>query len=201
MSVTAVPLRPIKKGSVRRIWFGVAVVVAGSALLTWNGLRPFGRTASGIAYQILQPGKGENPARDDFALLAYKGQLPDGTVFDENAQAPMDLTGTVPGFSEAVTLLKKGGHIRVKIPASLAYGATPPQGSPIPADSPLIFDLKLTEFMTRAQMMELQQQRQMQQMLQQGMQPGGGAPGGPPGGVPGQPPMPQGAPVPVPGQP
>jgi FKBP-type peptidyl-prolyl cis-trans isomerase FkpA len=195
-SVTAVPLRPIKKGSVGRLWLGVAVVVAGSALLTWNGLRPFGRTTSGLAYQIIQPGTGEHPARDDFALVGYKGQLPDGTVFDENAQAPMDLTGTVPGFSEAVTLLRKGGHIRVRIPAELGYGATPPQGGPIPANSPLVFDIKLIESMNRTQMMEMQRQRQMQQMLQQGAQ-GGSAPGGQPGQAPapeGPPSAPEGAP-------
>ncbi len=56
MSVTAVPLQPIRKGSVPRLWLCLAVVVAGSALLTWNGLRPFGLTSSGIAYQVIKQG-------------------------------------------------------------------------------------------------------------------------------------------------
>jgi len=107
--------------------------------------------------------------------------------------APVDLSSMIPGFSESVTLLKKGGQVRVRLPAKLAYGDTPPQGSTIPAGSPLIFDITLVEHMGRAQMMELQQQQQMQQMLQQQMQGGGGAPGGP-GGAP---PMPEG----MPGQP
>lgn len=195
MSVTAVPLQPIQKGSVRRLGLGLAVVVAGSALLTWNGLRPFGLTKSGIAYQITKQGTGDNPARDDFALVSYKGTLPDGTIFDQTQQpSPVDLASMIPGFSESITLLKKGGQARVRIPARLAYGATPPQGSTIPADSPLIFDITLVEHMGRAQMMELQRQQQMQQMLQQQMQ-GGGAPGGaPPGGPPVELPAPQGAP-------
>ncbi len=98
-----------------------------------------------------------------------------------------------------MTLLRKGGQIRVRLPARLAYGATPPQGSTIPADSPLIFDITLVEHMARAQMMELQRQQQMQQMLQQQMQ-GGGAPGGP-GGAPGGPPVDLPVPQGAPGQP
>ncbi len=209
MSVTAVPLQPIRKGSVRRLWLGLAVVVAGSALLTWNGLRPFGlREAvskdgiSGrIAYQILAPGVGAKPAKDDFALVSYKGSLPDGTLFEETPQpTPMDLSSMIPGFTQAVTMIAKGGKIRVRIPAELAYGDNPPQGSPIPAGSPLIFDITLVEHMARAQMMELQRRQQLQQMLQQQMQGGGGVPGGaPPGGPPvdlpdGAGPAPQGAP-------
>jgi len=189
MSVTAVPLRPIQKGSVRRLWLGVILVIAVALVLAWAGNRQFGQTASGLKYQILADGSGANPTADDFALVAYKGTLPDGTVFDENPGAPMELASTVKGFSEAVTLMKKGGKIRAWLPANLAYGDTPPQGSPIPAGSPLTFEIKLLEFKTRAEVMEAQRQMQMQRMLQQQMG-GGGAPM-PPGA--GAPPMPEGA--------
>ncbi len=185
-SVTAVPLQPIQKGSVRRLWLGVVIVVAAAGLLAWNGLRDFGRTSSGITYQIVEPGTGEHPAKDDFALVGYKGMLPDGTVFDQNAQAPMDLTSMLPGFAEAVTLLKKGGRARVYLPASLGYGDSPPGDGTIPANSPLIFEINLVEFRGRAEIMEMQRQMQMQQMLQQQMG-GGGAPGAgdlPPGAMP-----------------
>ena len=138
---------------------------------------------------MLTEGKGASPTADDFALVAYKGTLPDGQVFDENKQAPMELANITPGFAHAVTLLKKGGRMRVRIPAELAYGASPPPGSIIPANSPLIFDITLLEFKSRAEVMEMQRQAQMQQMLQQQMM-GGGAPGGPGGAVP----MPEGVP-------
>ncbi len=77
-------------------------------------------------------------------------------------------------------------------------GPRPPQGSTIPADSPLIFDITLVEHMGRAQVMEMQRQQQMQQMLQQQMQGGGGAPGG---ASPGSPPVDLPAPQGAPGQP
>ncbi len=183
-SVTAVPLQPIRKGSVLRLWLGVLVVVAAAALLVWVGLRPFGHTSSGLSYTMLKEGTGPSPARDDFVLVTYKGMLPNGKVFDETQQpTPMDLTTMIPGFAEAVTLMKKDGKMRVRIPANLAYGSEP-KGDLIPANSPLVFEIGLREFRTRAEIMELQRQQQMQQMLQQQQ---GGAPQGmvvPPQGPP-----------------
>ena len=177
MSVTAVPLRPIAKGSLTKLWVGVAAVVLASAGLASVGQHNMGTTESGIRYQVLEAGTGESPTKEDFALVAYKGTLDDGTVFDQNERAPMALEGVVPGFAEAITMMKKGGHIRVAIPASLAYGNSPPPGSAIPAGATLHFDIKLLEFKTKAEMQELQRQMMMQQMM------GGGAGGA---GAPGQ---------------
>jgi FKBP-type peptidyl-prolyl cis-trans isomerase FkpA len=177
MSITAVPLQPIQRGAVRRFWLAILLVVAVALLLAWAGTRQFGHTGSGLRYQIVKQGIGASPTHDDFALIAYKGMLPDGTVFDENAGAPMEIKTTVPGFAEAVTLLKKGGSLRAWIPANLAYGDTPPQGSNIPPNSPLEFEIKLLEFKSRAEVMQSVQQQQMQQMMQQQMG-GQGAPGG-----------------------
>lgn len=186
MSVTAVPLRPIQRGSIRRFWLAIVLILAAAAVLAWAGSRTFGKTDSGLRYQILQQGKGEHPTADHYAMVGYKGMLPDGTVFDENPGVPLDLGGgTIPGFAEAVTLLKKGGSLRVWIPANLAYGANPPPDGTIPANSPLVFEIKLLEFRSRQEIMEQQRMMQMQQMMQ-GQQQGGGGPGG-------MPPMPEGA--------
>jgi FKBP-type peptidyl-prolyl cis-trans isomerase FkpA len=171
------------------------LVLAVGIVLAWAGSRQFGSTASGLRYQMVVEGAGASPTRDDFALVAYKGMLPDGTVFDENPGAPMELSNMVPGFAEAVTLLKKGGNLRVWIPPALAYGANPPPGGTIPANSPLQFEIKLLEFKTRAEVEETQRMMQMQQMMQQQM--GGGGAGAPPQGA-GAPPegmqMPEGMP-------
>lgn len=185
MSVTAVPLRPIKRGSVRRLWLAIVLILAVAIVLAWAGSRQFGHTASGLRYQIIEQGKGDSPTSDHFAMVGYKGMLPDGTVFDENPGVVFDLAGgTIPGFAEAIGLLKKGGSLRAWIPAELAYGANPPPGGVIPPNSPLVFEIKLLEFRTRAEIMEQQRMMQMQQMLQQ--QGGGGAPaaGPPPEGAP-----------------
>jgi FKBP-type peptidyl-prolyl cis-trans isomerase len=179
MSITAVPLRPIAKGSIGKLWLGVGLAAAAGIALAFAGSAQFGSTDSGLKYQVIEEGTGPTPTREDFALVGYKGTLQDGTVFDQNERAPMEIGNVVPGFAEALTMMHKGGHMRVWIPAKLAYGSTPPQGSGIPADAPLQFDIKLHEFKTRAEVMQLQQQMQMQQMMQgQGAAPGGAAPGG-----------------------
>lgn len=179
--ITAVPLRPIAKGSLSKLWLGIAAAALAGIGLAYAGSTQFGTTDSGLKYQLLEKGEGPTPTKEDFALVGYKGTLPDGKVFDQNPRAPMEIANVVPGFAEALTMMRKGGHMRVWIPAKLAYGSNPPQGSGIPADAPLQFDIELHEFKTRAEVMQMQQQMQMQQMLQR--QQGGGA-------------MPQGAPHP-----
>lgn len=175
MSITAVPLRPIAKGSLSKLWLGVGLAAVAGIGLAWAGSAQFGTTESGLKYQVIEKGAGPAPTKEDFALVGYKGTLSDGTVFDQNERAPMEVGNVVPGFAEALTMMHKGGHMRVWIPANLAYGDSPPPG--IPVNAPLQFDIKLHEFKTRAEVMQLQQQMQMQQMMQ-GAAPQGAGPAG-----------------------
>jgi hypothetical protein len=124
------------------------------------------QTASGLQYQVIKPGEGPMPVATDTALVKYEGKLRDGTIFDANEQAPMPVGGVVPGFSEALQLMQKGGEYRIWIPSELAYGEASP-GEQIPPNSLLIFDVTLLDFISQAQMEELRQQMQ-------------GAAGGPP---------------------
>lgn len=126
------------------------------------------QTKSGLQYKVIKPGKGPSPTATDTALVKYEGTLRDGTVFDANEQAPMPVGGVVPGFSEALQLMQKGGEYRLWIPSDLAYGDSSP-GPQLPANSLLIFDVTLLDFISQAQLEELQQQLQTQ-----------GVPGGPP---------------------
>lgn len=120
-------------------------------------------TASGLQYQVQTPGTGEaKPTDADVTLIQYEGRLIDGTVFDKTQQpTPLPVTAVVPGFSEALKLMKKGGKTRFWIKPSLAYGdeAT----GPIPAHSVLVFDIELLDFIPESvlrQMMLEEQQRQ-----------------------------------------
>ena len=124
------------------------------------------QTASGLQYKVIKPGEGASPAVTDTALVKYEGTLRDGTVFDANEQTPMPVGGVVPGFSEALQLMQKGGEYRIWIPSALAYGEASP-GEQIPSNSLLIFDVTLLDFISAVQMEELRQQTQ-------------GAAGGPP---------------------
>jgi len=73
----------------------------------------------------------------------------------------MPVSGVVPGFSEALQLMQKGGEYRIWIPSELAYGEQSP-GPEVPSNSVLIFDVSLLDFITQEQMQELQQQMQQQ---------------------------------------
>ena len=121
------------------------------------------QTTSGLQYKVLKPGKGPSPTATDTALVKYEGRLRDGTVFDANEQTPMPVGAVIPGFSEALQLMQKGGEYRIWIPSDLAYGKTSP-GEQIPPDSLLIFDVTLMDFISQAQMEELRQQMQTQGM-------------------------------------
>ncbi|MDZ7588663.1 MAG: FKBP-type peptidyl-prolyl cis-trans isomerase [Parasphingorhabdus sp.] len=179
MSVTAVPIRPVKKGSLTLLWIGLALAALIAFGLAWAGTRTgIITTESGLQYKVLKDGKGESPVATDTALIKYVGKLEDGTVFDENPQAPVPVDGMIPGFSEALKLMKKGGEYRLWIPGKLAYGAQSPSPK-IPPNATLVFDVTLLDFISQQQMSELQ--AQMLQQQQQQMQSGGGA--GPPEGA------------------
>lgn len=196
MSVTAVPLRPIAKGSMVKLWAGItlAVAVAGGVaylgttgpaianagtpeqFLAWNAKQDGVKTtASGLQYQVLEPGTGPSPTDADAVLVGYKGTLRDGSVFDENPQASFPVAGVVPGFSEGLKLMARGGKYRFWIPPELGYGANSP-GEAIPANSLLVFDVDLLDFRAMAEI-----QAEMERMQAQGAMPGGMPPGGPGG--------------------
>lgn len=124
------------------------------------------QTKSGLQYKVLKAGEGSSPQVTDTTLVKYRGQLRNGTIFDENEQTPMPVSGVVPGFSEALQLMKKGGEYRIWLPSELAYGEASP-GPEVPPNSLLIFDVTLLDFISQEQMLELQQQ------MQQGDQPAG----------------------------
>lgn len=117
-------------------------------------------------------------------MVSYKGTLIDGTVFDQNEQAAMPVDGVVPGFAEALQLMKRGGEYKLWLPPQLAYGDEVPEGGPIPPNAVLSFEVKLLDFKSKAEIMQMQQEMQRMQMQ------GGGAPGGPAGAMPGEIPHP-----------
>jgi FKBP-type peptidyl-prolyl cis-trans isomerase FkpA len=184
--ITRVPLRPIGKGSLTLLWLGVAVAVLLAAGVAW-WVAPKSRSLTGgVTVETIEAGEGASPGPTDFALVNYRGTLPDGTVFDEGQQTPMPVNQVVPGFSTALQAMQTGGRYRVQIPADQAYGA---QGSgPIPPNTDLTFEVDLLEFRTQAEVQQMQQQMMQQQMLQQMMQQQGQ--GGAPGAVPGMPQLP-----------
>jgi FKBP-type peptidyl-prolyl cis-trans isomerase len=192
MSVTAVPIQPTSRRVLGMLWAGLVVVIAAAIalawfgtsaavaqtgtneqFLAWNARQPgVQTTGSGLQYKVLKEGEGAHPTDADVALIKYKGSLRDGTVFDQNDRAPLPVAQVVPGFSEGLKLMQKGGKYRLWIKPELGYGDRDTGGA-IPPNSVLVFDVDLLEFIPMAVL----QQMQMQQMM--GGQ--GGAPGAPGG--------------------
>ncbi len=126
---------------------GEANLQAGQAFLSENGKRPEVKTTdSGLQYEVLNEGEGPVPTAADQVEVHYTGKLIDGTVFDSSVErgvpATFGVTQVIPGWVEALQLMKTGSKWRLFIPSQLAYG---PQGagSIIGPNSTLIFDVEL----------------------------------------------------------
>ena len=105
-------------------------------------------TESGLQYEVIESGAadGPQPGADDVVSVHYEGKTIDGTVFDSSIKRgePIDLPvgQVIPGWVEALQLMRVGDKWKVTIPSDLAYGPASP--SPlIPANSVLVFDMEL----------------------------------------------------------
>ncbi|WP_448663717.1 FKBP-type peptidyl-prolyl cis-trans isomerase [Sphingomonas sp. CJ20] len=195
MSVTAVPLQPVKRAY--KVWLGVGVVAAAALalalawhgtraqvaakgtneqFLAWNKGQPGVVTLpSGVEYLVLKPGTGPNPSDGDYVVASYVGKLRDGTVFDRSERPmpfPLQPGSAIPGFLESLKHVQTQGKYRFWLPAAQAYGENPPPGAPIPANAVLVFDVSVERILPAA----VVQQMMMQQMMQQQQQGGAGAP-------------------------
>lgn len=120
---------------------------AGKAFLDENGKRvEVKTTSSGLQYEVLAEGDGPMPTEGDQVMVHYTGKLIDGTVFDSSVErgepATFGVTQVIPGWVEALQLMKAGSKWRLFIPSDLAYG---PRGAGglIGPNQTLIFDVEL----------------------------------------------------------
>jgi FKBP-type peptidyl-prolyl cis-trans isomerase len=105
-------------------------------------------TASGLQYKVITPGTGARPGPNDTVEINYTGSFLDGQVFDSSAKhgpkpASIPVANVIPGFREGLQLMQVGGHYKLFIPSSLAYGAEPQP--PMPPNQTLIFDVTLVK--------------------------------------------------------
>ena len=171
--ITRVPLQPIARGSLAKLWLGVLLALLVGAGIAWAA------RVQGVEVETLTAGTGPSPGATDLVQINYVGKLENGKEFDRGNRVPMALDQVIPGFAEGITKMQKGGRYRLTIPADKAYGAeekrNPQTGEVvIPANSTLVFDIDLLEFISREEAMRRQQMMQQLQQMQ------GGAPGAPP---------------------
>jgi FKBP-type peptidyl-prolyl cis-trans isomerase FklB len=111
-------------------------------------------TPSGLQYFIVKRGPkgGRSPVSGDIVTFDYEGKLTSGEVFDSSFARGEPLTGAidgfVPGFTEALKLMRPGDEWVVWIPPDLGYGAR--AAGSIPPNSVLRFRLALHKVETPA---------------------------------------------------
>ena len=120
---------------------------AGKEFLAENGKRAEVKTtATGLQYEVIKEGDGAQPASTDQVEVHYTGKLIDGTVFDSSEErgvpATFGVTQVIPGWVEALQLMKAGSRWRLYIPSDLAYGPNG-AGGIIGPNATLIFDVEL----------------------------------------------------------
>lgn len=126
-----------------------AVKKAGEDFLAENRVKQgIATTESGLQYEILQKGSGDNVLPTSKIKIHYHGTLIDGTVFDSSVQRkePIDAIANqfIPGFNEGLLLMNKGAKYRFYIPQELAYGMQQ-KSQEIKPYSALIFDVEVLE--------------------------------------------------------
>lgn len=103
---------------------------------------------SGLQYEILKEGEGKQPSATDQVKCHYTGALIDGSVFDSSEQrgepATFGVNQVIPGWVEALQLMKEGSRWRLFIPSQLAYGERG-AGQAIMPFSTLVFEVELLE--------------------------------------------------------
>jgi len=114
------------------------------AYLTANNITNAVKHPAGFYYIIEVQGTGKNPTVCTNVAFTYKGQLTNGTVFDQSTTPVLyPLSQLITGWQLGLPLVKTGGKMRLFLPPSLGYGSSAIPG--IPANSVLIFDVTIVE--------------------------------------------------------
>ena len=114
------------------------------------------QTKSGLQYKTLRNGAGAKPKMGERVKVHFRGTALDGTEIDSSYDGepfvgelkPVQRgAGLIEGWIEGLQLMPVGSKFRFWVPSRLAYGAKPPQGSPIQPESALIYDIELLEIL------------------------------------------------------
>jgi FKBP-type peptidyl-prolyl cis-trans isomerase FklB len=119
----------------------------GEKFLAENAKKPGVKTLpSGLQYEEITPGTGKSPKATDTVTTHYRGTLIDGTEFDSSYKrgepATFQVSGVIPGWTEALQLMKEGAKWRIFLPPGLAYGERG-AGRDIGPNATLVFEVEL----------------------------------------------------------
>jgi FKBP-type peptidyl-prolyl cis-trans isomerase FklB len=119
----------------------------GEAFLVENKKKKGVKTLpSGLQYKVIKEGTGKMPKTTDKVSCQYEGTLIDGTVFDSSYKrgepATFPVNGVIPGWTEALQMMKVGSKWQLFIPSKLGYGERG-AGPQIGPNAVLIFTVEL----------------------------------------------------------
>lgn len=119
---------------------------AGESFLAENAERDgIETTDSGLQYEVLEEGNGEQPGATDTVQVHYTGELLSGEVFDSSRErgepVTFALNQVIPGWTEGLQLMSEGARYKLYIPSDLAYG--PGGNRSIGPNETLVFDVEL----------------------------------------------------------
>ena len=162
--------RPRSAGPQRLLMGGVVIIIIALGFIVWliasgRGAAPApannsaeaslpqmpnrGRLLpSGLRFEAISEGSGPLVRATDTVLLRYELRVVgrDGVVesnMNDPQPVPMSPAGTVPGFAEALTMMRAGGEARFWVPPQLGYGSQPQPGGPIGPNDILEFRVKI----------------------------------------------------------
>ena len=191
MSVTTVPIRPLARGSVLKLWLALIVLVAAGAAIAWVGTAPLQvvTTKTGVRFQTLRSGTGPRIVAADLVAMRYRLTKLDGTQIENSDAMVQPFVASsdrvFPGFGEAMLMMQPGGRYRFWLPPGTHAPDPIPPGAPFGREDTLVFDVTVLQVAPGM--------AAMQRMMPQGGQ--GAPPGGAPPGAEGLPPgaLPPGA--------
>lgn len=117
---------------------------AGEAFLASNAKDPnVKQTASGLQYIIHAEGEEDKIQGQDKVVANYKGTFIDGVEFDSGENFTFNLHGVIPGWTEGLGLVGKGGKLTLFVPGDLAYGERGTRG--MEPNMTLIFEIEVVD--------------------------------------------------------
>ena len=146
-TLTALQKELMEKQAERNKQVGEKNKKEGEAFLSENKKKEGVKTLpSGLQYKVIKEGTGKTPKAEDTVVTNYRGTLIDGTEFDSSYKrgqpATFPVKGVIPGWTEALQLMKEGSKWELFIPSNLAYGERG-AGSTIGPNATLIFEIEL----------------------------------------------------------
>jgi FKBP-type peptidyl-prolyl cis-trans isomerase FkpA len=182
--VTAVPIRPIAKGSMVKLWLGLLLLCLAGAALAWVGTSSMQviELAHGVRMRVVSEGHGPVMTDVDAMLLTYRLHANDlsAPVIQDSEQVgggqpfPATTSQVYPGFAEGLRHMRAGGRYVLWLPPGThVTGPIPPDAGFTEHDT-LVFELHTLQLGAgMAQALQQQQMMQMQQQMQQQMEAAG----------------------------